>query len=41
LKSEFDNNNLSEIEIIKVFSVADDFDFELLKAFENRCITSL
>jgi phosphoribosylanthranilate isomerase len=37
LKSEFDNNNLGEIEIIKVFSIADDFDFELLKPFENRC----
>ena len=37
LKSEFRKINLSQIEIIKVFSVADDFDFELLKPFENLC----
>lgn len=37
LKSEFEKINLSKIEIIKVFSVADDFDFELLKPFENLC----
>tara|TARA_R110002126_G_scaffold78630_7_gene195688 strand:+ start:1815 stop:2450 length:636 start_codon:yes stop_codon:yes gene_type:complete len=37
LSNEFDSNNLGNIEIIKVFSVADDFDFELLKPFENRC----
>jgi phosphoribosylanthranilate isomerase len=37
LRNEFDSNNLGTIEIIKVFSVADDFDFELLKPFENRC----
>jgi len=37
LKSEFNKNNLDNIEIIKVFSVANDFDFELLKPFENLC----
>ena len=33
LKSELD----SKIEIIKVFSVDDDFDFEILKPFETVC----
>lgn len=33
LKSKLDQT----IEIIKVFSVADDFDFEVLKPFENVC----
>lgn len=33
LKSNID----SEIEIIKVFSVGDDFDFDVLKPFENVC----
>ena len=37
LKSEFDRLNLNKIEIIKVFSVADDFDFERLKPFESLC----
>ncbi|MBU0940332.1 MAG: phosphoribosylanthranilate isomerase [Bacteroidetes bacterium] len=37
LKSEFKLKNLNAIEIIKVFSVADDFDFELLKPFESLC----
>jgi phosphoribosylanthranilate isomerase len=32
LKSEFDNNNIWNRNHIKVFSIADDFDFELLKA---------
>ncbi|WP_413997786.1 phosphoribosylanthranilate isomerase [Flavobacterium sp. W1B] len=27
----------AEIELIKVFSVADDFDFDVLKPFENVC----
>jgi len=33
LKNKIDN----AIEIIKVFSVNDDFDFEVLKSFENVC----
>ncbi|MDI1305310.1 MAG: phosphoribosylanthranilate isomerase [bacterium] len=33
LKNELD----SEIELIKVFSVDDDFDFEVLKPFETLC----
>ena len=37
LKSEFSKNNLDNIEIIKVFSVANDFDFERLMPFENLC----
>jgi phosphoribosylanthranilate isomerase len=37
LKSEFSKNNLENIEIIKVFSVANDFDFERLMPFENLC----
>ncbi|MBC5841069.1 phosphoribosylanthranilate isomerase [Flavobacterium sp. F-380] len=37
LKSEFKLKNLNAIEIIKVFSMADDFDFELLKPFESLC----
>jgi phosphoribosylanthranilate isomerase len=37
LRSEFDRLNLNKIEIIKVFSVADDFDFERLKPFESLC----
>ncbi|MDG2431116.1 phosphoribosylanthranilate isomerase [Flavobacterium sp.] len=37
LKSELNLHNQTEIEIIKVFSVADDFDFERLKPFENVC----
>jgi phosphoribosylanthranilate isomerase len=37
LKSEFEKINLGQIEIIKVFSVADDFDFKLLKPFERLC----
>ena len=37
LKSEFKLKNLNAIEIIKVFSVADNFDFELLKPFESLC----
>jgi phosphoribosylanthranilate isomerase len=37
LKSELEGQNISAIEIIKVFSVADDFDFERLKPFENLC----
>lgn len=31
------NNIDSKIEIIKVFSVGDDFDFDVLKPFENVC----
>ena len=37
LRSEFSKNNLDNIEIIKVFSVANDFDFERLMPFENLC----
>jgi phosphoribosylanthranilate isomerase len=33
LKNKIDN----KIEIIKVFSVGDDFDFEVVKPFENVC----
>ncbi|MBS7233074.1 phosphoribosylanthranilate isomerase [Flavobacterium psychroterrae] len=33
LKNKMDN----KIEIIKVFSVGDDFDFEVVKPFENVC----
>jgi len=37
LKTEFQNLKRVDIEIIKVFSVADDFDFSVLEPFENVC----
>lgn len=37
LKNEIKNLKQVQIEIIKVFSVADDFDFEVLKPFETVC----
>lgn len=37
LKSEFEKINLGQIEIIKVFAIADDFDFTLLQPFESLC----
>ena len=37
LKTEFQNLKLVQIEIIKVFSVADDFDFSVLAPFEAVC----
>lgn len=37
LKTQFQNLKLVSIEIIKVFSVADDFDFSVLAPFENVC----
>lgn len=37
LKNKIKNLKEVQIEIIKVFSVADDFDFEVLKPFENIC----
>lgn len=37
LKGQLADKNLSSVELIKVFSVADNFDFELLKPFETVC----
>ena len=37
LKEKIKNLKPVQIEIIKVFSVTDDFDFELLKPFEDLC----
>ena len=37
LKSQIENLRKVQIEIIKVFSVAEDFDFEVLKPFEAVC----
>lgn len=37
LKNKIKNLKQVQIEIIKVFSVADDFDFEVLKPFETVC----
>lgn len=37
LKTELKNQQQEQIEIIKVFSVADDFDFSVLAAFEEVC----
>ncbi|MES2238975.1 MAG: phosphoribosylanthranilate isomerase [Bacteroidota bacterium] len=37
LKTELENLKPVQIEIIKVFSVADDFDFAQLAPFENLC----
>ncbi|MEN9907379.1 MAG: hypothetical protein RLZZ540_520 [Bacteroidota bacterium] len=37
LKAEFQNLKQVQIEIIKVFSVADDFDFSVLAPFEAVC----
>jgi len=37
LKAQLKNLKQVQIEIIKVFSVADDFDFSVLEPFENVC----
>lgn len=37
LKTELKNLKLIQIEIIKVFSVANDFDFSILEPFEEVC----
>ena len=37
LKTQFQNLKPVQIEIIKVFSVADDFDFAVLAPFEEAC----
>ncbi len=37
LKKHLINNNKPDVEIIKVFSLKDEFNFEVLKPYENVC----